>query len=899
VAVNRKDGASAEKTSTFAPIAERLRRSGDPERAVEVCREGLSRFPDHLSGRVTLGWALLDLGHYDEARAELEQVLRRAPDNLAAIRGLAELHDREQLSVVMPSDTLLWGSEPAAEPDAVETTAEESAAVDEVGSVLEDFSPDPPASEPGPADDPEPEFIGSNLAPLDVGPSHAVEAISTQEAATADFDGLELMSPAQAAMEKAQVGAGPAAESTTFESAADVVGPNLFETPPIGSEFSADTDWSTSQLSGLTEDPPALEAITDATSADVEADEFTGQDDTLDLTDADPLAVLTIDTGDVEDVAEESVTVGLAEDADAPAEESALFLEDGGQEEPAEEPVALVLEDDGATSVDLTLPAEAVADGDADLMTGAAEAAAAEPPLFLDLDASAVDDLDSAVAALEAEESAAELLLENFENSESLESLENLETQEASDVLYEPEQVVEPHFEERETVAEHHPESESVEADIAAPEDELAEAFAVSAGEPEPVAVPAAENQAEDAIESPTPELVAAADEAEEPAASVLLENFEDSEDADIAAPQDEVAETFAASAGESEPAEVPAAENQAEDAIESPTPELVAAAGEAEEPAANVLLENFEDSNLESLENLETQEGSDVLHEPDQVIEPGFEERETVAEHHPEPESIGADLTASQDEAAEAWSSPVVEERDPAVEAALLKPAEEELPGGDVWEGDSGLPETTEETEELEAARDNSVLEASPEDEPETEWAESPERAAEASQEPEEVQAADPDSADVAAAADAEPDRAAGQVESEADADETTAEAARADSDAPMPVIPAPPALPELPAFQQNGSTPLWQPGPPKAAASATQAPAAARSVPLWPAKGPAVSSGSQPAESPVAATTTESSAPSRNPRGTTADRRVASLEQFLRKVQARRRSSRAQSVA
>lgn len=720
MAVNRKDGASAEKTSTFAPIAERLRRSGDPERAVEVCREGLSRFPDHLSGRVTLGWALLDLGHYDEARAELEQVLRRAPDNLAAIRGLAELHDREQLSVVMPSDTLLWGSEPAAEPDAVETTAEESAAVDEVGSVLEDFSPDPPASEPGPADDPEPEFIGSNLAPLDVGPSHAVEAISTQEAATADFDGLELMSPAQAAMEKAQVGAGPAAESTTFESAADVVGPNLFETPPIGSEFSADTDWSTSQLSGLTEDPPALEAITDATSADVEADEFTGQDDTLDLTDADPLAVLTIDTGDVEDVAEESVTVGLAEDADAPAEESALFLEDGGQEEPAEEPVALVLEDDGATSVDLTLPAEAVADGDADLMTGAAEAAAAEPPLFLDLDASAVDDLDSAVAALEAEESAAELLLENFENSES-----------------------------------------------------------------------------------------------------------------------------------------------------------------------------------LESLENLETQEGSDVLHEPDQVIEPGFEERETVAEHHPEPESIGADLTASQDEAAEAWSSPVVEERDPAVEAALLKPAEEELPGGDVWEGDSGLPETTEETEELEAARDNSVLEASPEDEPETEWAESPERAAEASQEPEEVQAADPDSADVAAAADAEPDRAAGQVESEADADETTAEAARADSDAPMPVIPAPPALPELPAFQQNGSTPLWQPGPPKAAASATQAPAAARSVPLWPAKGPAVSSGSQPAESPVAATTTESSAPSRNPRGTTADRRVASLEQFLRKVQARRRSSRAQSVA
>src|SRR4249920_2347757 len=86
--------ASAEDSSAFGPIAERFRRAGDLDRAVSLCREGLRKFPNHISARVTLGWALLEQGKYDDAREELEQVLRRRPDNLAAIRALAELHDR-------------------------------------------------------------------------------------------------------------------------------------------------------------------------------------------------------------------------------------------------------------------------------------------------------------------------------------------------------------------------------------------------------------------------------------------------------------------------------------------------------------------------------------------------------------------------------------------------------------------------------------------------------------------------------------------------------------------------------------------------------------------------------------------------------------------------------------
>ena len=78
----------------FAQLAEEYRRAGDFEQAVRVCRTGLEQHPTYLSARVTLGRALLELEQFDEARAELDQVIRAAPDNLAAIRGLAEIHQR-------------------------------------------------------------------------------------------------------------------------------------------------------------------------------------------------------------------------------------------------------------------------------------------------------------------------------------------------------------------------------------------------------------------------------------------------------------------------------------------------------------------------------------------------------------------------------------------------------------------------------------------------------------------------------------------------------------------------------------------------------------------------------------------------------------------------------------
>jgi tetratricopeptide (TPR) repeat protein len=75
----------------FAQLAEEHRRIREYQEAIQICREGLQQHPGYVSARVTLGRALMETGQHEEARAELESVLRTAPDNLAAIRALAEI----------------------------------------------------------------------------------------------------------------------------------------------------------------------------------------------------------------------------------------------------------------------------------------------------------------------------------------------------------------------------------------------------------------------------------------------------------------------------------------------------------------------------------------------------------------------------------------------------------------------------------------------------------------------------------------------------------------------------------------------------------------------------------------------------------------------------------------
>lgn len=78
----------------FAQLAEECRRSGSYEEAIAICRSGLETHPGYLSARVTLGRALLEVGDLDAAETELSYVLEHAPENLAAVRGLAEIYHR-------------------------------------------------------------------------------------------------------------------------------------------------------------------------------------------------------------------------------------------------------------------------------------------------------------------------------------------------------------------------------------------------------------------------------------------------------------------------------------------------------------------------------------------------------------------------------------------------------------------------------------------------------------------------------------------------------------------------------------------------------------------------------------------------------------------------------------
>jgi tetratricopeptide (TPR) repeat protein len=127
---------------SFAALAEEYRRLGLFQETIDVCRAGLQRHPAYLSARVTLGRALLEIGEFDGATRELEFVLQTAPENLAAIRALAEIHRRR---TEMPESLERFASTDDAMPaDGVQSSISQQAAplsaVDEAAiSVLEEF----------------------------------------------------------------------------------------------------------------------------------------------------------------------------------------------------------------------------------------------------------------------------------------------------------------------------------------------------------------------------------------------------------------------------------------------------------------------------------------------------------------------------------------------------------------------------------------------------------------------------------------------------------------------------------------------------------------------------------------------------------------------------------------
>jgi tetratricopeptide (TPR) repeat protein len=141
----------ADPTSiAFAALAEEYRRAGLADQAVEVCRTGLRRHPAYLSARVTLGRALIELNQINAARAELEQVLSVAPENLTALRALGEIGAGQKTTagpapatavVPPPNDPAALVARHPVSLTAVSARSAHAAVIDVPGSPR----PDPPA----------------------------------------------------------------------------------------------------------------------------------------------------------------------------------------------------------------------------------------------------------------------------------------------------------------------------------------------------------------------------------------------------------------------------------------------------------------------------------------------------------------------------------------------------------------------------------------------------------------------------------------------------------------------------------------------------------------------------------------------------------------------------------
>lgn len=84
-----------ENPLTFARLADAHRRAGGAERALEVLRDGLERYPDYVPASIVLGRTHLDLGDDPSAELAFQRVLSLDPENVIALKALADTSERQ------------------------------------------------------------------------------------------------------------------------------------------------------------------------------------------------------------------------------------------------------------------------------------------------------------------------------------------------------------------------------------------------------------------------------------------------------------------------------------------------------------------------------------------------------------------------------------------------------------------------------------------------------------------------------------------------------------------------------------------------------------------------------------------------------------------------------------
>jgi hypothetical protein len=370
IGLNRSRQAPAEKTPSFGAIAERFRRAGDLDRAIALCLEGLKKFPNQLSARVTLGWALLDKGEYEQARQELERVIRRAPDNLAAIRGLAELHDRAEHAVTGLGPDGVWTppDDVREEPSAVAAVPAEEADVEGAEIIM---APSDEAMEIASSDPLPP--LSASVPGTDIDPRALIET------------------PAQAAV--AHAGAAPA--TFAFEAAVEVEGPDepqaaaAMAPPPEAEEIASS---ATRPI-----ESPVIEPVAASVSTEPEFEETVLSSDT---------------TPDLFEEAAEWAALGSADPAAAELDPPPVLIAENAEAELARMASELAADaGEPAADVVLDMPAESGLEGFEQFEALPADEAASEAVELVAAESIEVfdhTDLDSELPLLERENTAPE-----------------------------------------------------------------------------------------------------------------------------------------------------------------------------------------------------------------------------------------------------------------------------------------------------------------------------------------------------------------------------------------------------------------------------------------------------------------------------------------------------------
>ena len=82
------------KGRNFAPLADAYRKAGQLDQAIELCTSGLEHHPDYVSAHIVYGRCLIDQHNDDNAAVVFRKVLELDPENVIALKALAEMGAR-------------------------------------------------------------------------------------------------------------------------------------------------------------------------------------------------------------------------------------------------------------------------------------------------------------------------------------------------------------------------------------------------------------------------------------------------------------------------------------------------------------------------------------------------------------------------------------------------------------------------------------------------------------------------------------------------------------------------------------------------------------------------------------------------------------------------------------